>query len=64
MKKEYIKPSTKVMEMKTVSVILAGSGTIQGANAFTDKDAFDAAEEGVFFEEYDNSNGESDNWDF
>ncbi len=63
MKKEYIKPSMKAVELKTESMILAGSGTIQGANAFTDKASFDAADEGVFFEEYDNSNGESDNWD-
>ncbi len=63
MKKEYIKPYTKVIEMKTVSVILAGSGNLTGGNAFTDKASFDAAEEGVFLEEYDNSNGESDNWD-
>lgn len=53
----------KAVELKTESMILAGSGNLAGGNAFTDKASFDAADEGVFFEEYDNSNGESDNWD-
>ena len=65
MKKEYIKPSMKAVELKTESMILAGSGNLTGGNAFTDKDAFESADEGVYFYDYENSNGSSGaNWDF
>lgn len=55
----------KAVELKTESMILAGSGNLAGGNAFTDKDAFESADEGVYFYDYENSNGSSgSNWDF
>ena len=50
MKKEYIKPSMKVMEMKVESVILAGSGELNvNPTSSTSND-------GVQFDDFETSN--------
>ncbi len=57
MKKEYIKPSMKAIEMKVETVILAGSGEIN-LNPSTS-----TSTDGVQFNDYENSNGGSSDWD-
>ena len=57
MKKKYIKPSTKVVEMNVESVILAGSGELNvNPTSSTSND-------GVQFNDYENSNGGTSDWD-
>ncbi len=54
----------KAVELKTESMILAGSGNLAGGNTFTDKAAFESADEGVYVYDYENSNGSSgSDWD-
>ena len=57
MKKEYIKPSMKVMEMKVETVILAGSGELDLNPSST------TSNDGVQFNDFENSNGESSTWE-
>ena len=57
MKKEYIKPSMKAIEMKVETVILAGSGELNvNPTSSTSND-------GVQFNDFENSNGESSDLD-
>ena len=57
MKKEYIKPSMKAIEMKVETVILAGSGELNvNPTSSTSND-------GVQFNDYENSNGGTPDWD-
>ncbi len=57
MKKEYIKPSMKVMEMKVETVILAGSGELDLNPSST------TSNDGVQFNDFEDSNGESSTWE-
>ena len=57
MKKEYIKPSMKVIEMKVETVILAGSGELDLNPSST------TSNDGVQFNDFENSNGESSTWE-
>ena len=50
MKKEYIKPSMKVMEMKVETVILAGSGELDLNPSST------TSNDGVQFNDFEDSN--------
>ena len=58
MKKEYIKPSMKVMEMKVETVILAGSGELDlNPSSSTSND-------GVQFNDFETSNTDgTSNWE-
>ena len=57
MKKKYIKPSMKVVKMNVESVILAGSGELNvNPTSSTSND-------GVQFNDYENSNGGTSDWD-
>lgn len=57
MKKEYIKPSMKAIEMKVETVILAGSGELNvNPTSSTSND-------GVQLNDFENSNGESSTWE-
>ena len=57
MKKKYIKPSMKVVKMNVESVILAGSGELNVNPTST------TSNDGVQFNDFENSNGESSDLD-
>jgi hypothetical protein len=57
MKKEYIKPSMKAIEMKVETVILAGSGELDLNPSST------TSNDGVQFNDFEDSNGESSTWE-
>ena len=57
MKKRYIKPSMKVMEMKVETVILAGSGELDLNPSST------TSNDGVQFNDFEDSNGETSTWE-
>ena len=57
MKKEYIKPSMKVMEMKVETVILAGSGELDLNPSRT------TSNDGVQFNDFEDSNDKESVWE-